>query len=214
MNIRPLPTRWFEVLVLKKDLGAALECLARTGAVQLQTRVESAAPETAVAVGEDEYDRLASRYRAWWPEPATPPPGTVVDPALKMREALSVVNDWAAEADGTIAGLQGAMRERDAFETLRRLLAVPEPDLPGLERFLDAGPRLASAVFLLAPGAQIPEDARDLVSARIVEDDAEFLLALGARGAVADLETALTAQKCSAVEIPRDMPRQREAARR
>jgi V/A-type H+-transporting ATPase subunit I len=212
VSIRPVPTRWFEVLVLKKDLGVVLECLAGTGAVQLQTRAESAAPQSAVAVGESEYDRLASRYHAWWPVPVAPPPDTVVDPAQKMQDALSVVNDWAAEADGTITDLQAAMRERDALATLNRLFSAPGADLPDLQSFLNAGPRLASAVILLTSDADMPEGARDLVTSRIADDDGEFLLVLGAPGAVAALETALATQKCRALEIPKDLPGEREAA--
>lgn len=214
MSIRPVPTRWFEVLVLKKDLGAVLECLAGTGAVQLQTRAENAAPEAAVAVGESEYDRLASRYHAWWPVPVAPPPDTVVDPAQKMKEALLVVNDWAAEADGTITELQAAMRERDALATLNRLFSISGADLPDLQRFLNAGPRLASAMFLLTTDADIPESARDLVTTRIADDEGEFLLALGEPGAVSALEATLSAQKCTVLEIPDDLPGEREAARR
>lgn len=213
MSIRPVPTRWFEVLVLKKDLEAVLECLAGTGAVQLQTRAENAAPEAAVAADESEYQRLASRYHGWWPAPAAPPPGTAVDPALKMQEALSVVTGWAADADGTIDELQAALRERDTLALLKRLFSIPGADLPDLQRFLNAGPRLASAVYLLIPDADLPEGARDLVTARIADDDGEFLLALGEPGAVAALETALLAQKCTAIEIPDQLPGERETAR-
>ncbi|MCG6858610.1 MAG: hypothetical protein LJE67_11155, partial [Salaquimonas sp.] len=115
MSIRPVATRWFEILVLKKDMNAALECLAGTGAVQLQTRTEAATAWEGVSEGSAEFDKLAARYRAWWPQPAKLGSSTITDPGERMAEALGVLHAWAREADGTIGKAQAEMHERDGL---------------------------------------------------------------------------------------------------
>ena len=36
MNLHPLSTRWFELATVHAELGSVMDCLSRTGAVELE----------------------------------------------------------------------------------------------------------------------------------------------------------------------------------
>ena len=65
MKMRSVPARWFEILTAREDLSLAVEALARTGNVELETRSETtrqaAMPELRDRM--EEYNRLARRYQ-------------------------------------------------------------------------------------------------------------------------------------------------------
>ena len=212
MSIRPVAARWFEILVLKKDRDKALECLAHTGAVQLQMRSEQVAGSAEIAAGESEYDRLAVRYQAWWPKPVAPPPSEIADPACHMELALSTLKTWAGQADETIDRLHTATRELEQLEALRSLLASRDADLPDLSRFLFAGPLLKGAMFRLPPAATAPDIAGNLATSLVADEEGDFLFVLGEPGAVASVEAELAAQSCRRMEIPAGLPHGRDAA--
>ena len=43
MSLRPEPARWFELLAARDDIAGALEALARTDSIELETRSETQA---------------------------------------------------------------------------------------------------------------------------------------------------------------------------
>ena len=69
MILRPATASWFELLTSREELGAALDCLAATGSVQLQaySRSESklALPDLRVTLAD--FETLARRYAHYWP---------------------------------------------------------------------------------------------------------------------------------------------------
>ena len=73
MSLRSATARWFELLTSREELGAALDCLARTRSVELQaySRAESRLPLGDLKRVLDEFESLARRFRPWWP-PAKP----------------------------------------------------------------------------------------------------------------------------------------------
>ena len=74
MALRPVAAKWFELLIARNELGAALQNLSATGAVELQAHSETSAttllPGLRAAV--DEYKRLTQRYREFWPPARAP----------------------------------------------------------------------------------------------------------------------------------------------
>ena len=69
MILRPSTASWFELLTAREELGAALDCLAATGSVQLQAHSQSesrlALPDLRVTLVE--FETLARRYAHYWP---------------------------------------------------------------------------------------------------------------------------------------------------
>lgn len=212
MSLRPVATRWFEVLVLKRDRDAALDCLARTGAVQLEARAIRVEPQAGMAAFVSEYDTLASRYRAWWPEPAFRPAGDSVSPGERVAQALTFLRSWAEEAGGTVERLEHNLQKRRDLETLRNLFMRQDTDTPDLAKFLAAGPRLKSRIFHLTQDAELPALPADVVSLELEDEGGDFLLAMGSPRSMDDLQAILSAQKCRTVDLPSWLPEEPVAA--
>ena len=70
--MRPLPTRWFEIVVARDDAFIALEALAGAGCAEIEWHpsVDSAGAARAAELLKDFAD-LARRYRPYWPAAAT-----------------------------------------------------------------------------------------------------------------------------------------------
>jgi len=121
--LRPLPARWFEVLVAHDDAARALEALATTGAVELELH---AGPRTTAPLAElkphlDAYAELRARYRPYWP-PAT---GAVHAgdgvPRVVLERALSSLHAWGEVADPVIQTLQSLEQELKELEIWQEL---------------------------------------------------------------------------------------------
>ncbi|MGZ8260335.1 MAG: hypothetical protein ACXWUL_07285, partial [Caldimonas sp.] len=153
--LRPRSARWFEILAARDDATLVLEALARTGAVELETRGSIGLPAAFADVLPllAQYAELAARHRAYWPSEKTCRPSAFPEPPRDaLQRSLAVVRGWAAECEPTIVALQ-----RD--ETERRELLLWQPLLATLaRRALDpallagAGPWLGVRLFVLPPG--------------------------------------------------------------
>ena len=77
MTLRPASANWFELLTSREELGAALDCLAATGSVQLQAHSQAeqrlALPDLRTILAD--YETLARRYGHYWPRAETCRPG-------------------------------------------------------------------------------------------------------------------------------------------
>ncbi|MGB5409674.1 MAG: hypothetical protein WBN43_23180, partial [Thiogranum sp.] len=73
MGLRPEAARWFELLTARADLTLALETLARTGSIELETHSDSRTRLNLPDLRDrmEEYNRLARRYHPYWPQPET-----------------------------------------------------------------------------------------------------------------------------------------------
>ena len=71
MSLRPVPARWFEVLVVRDDLGAALDVLARSSRVELEAHGAAQAPllDDAARALLEEFASLEERFGHYWPTP-------------------------------------------------------------------------------------------------------------------------------------------------
>ena len=156
MSLRSATARWFELLTSREELGAALDCLARTRSVELQaySRAESRLPLGDLKRVLDEFESLARRFRPWWP--AAKPCTVDAEHALldAPQAALGKLRTWATAAEPVVAELEALALERTEINTLERLSACAGPALPRLDRMASAGPVLASAIPLPEANAQ------------------------------------------------------------
>ena len=98
MSLRPSPANWFEVLVLRDDLTAAIDALARSSKVELQSHGESRTPLLMPECREMlvEFDELSQRYERYWPQACHDEPD-----APRLEDALRALIDVAeAEEQG------------------------------------------------------------------------------------------------------------------
>ena len=153
MSLRPTAAHWFELLTSREELGATLDCLARTHSVQLQaySQTESRLPLRDLRRVLDEYETLARRFRPWWPAAQLP------DRRRARPDRSAAGRAAAAAAVGRGRGTGGGRTrtvalERTALGALARLCAAARPALPRLDRLAGAGPLLASRIYALPPG--------------------------------------------------------------
>ena len=64
--LRPRACQWFELITSRDDLAAALQAVARAGAVELQTHRRPASPWVMADASQliERFDEMAKHYRA------------------------------------------------------------------------------------------------------------------------------------------------------
>jgi V/A-type H+-transporting ATPase subunit I len=207
VSLRPVPASWFELLVLREDLTVAIDVLAQSSRIELQSHGESSAtllmPECRELLGE--FDELEQRYRRYWPTPRRHEPDEHLEPHRTLVGALQRLRAWARDAHDLVARIESLGGERSDLGIVRSLLVDARP-LPDLALFGNAGPMLAASVFLLS-GDGWPESLPgSVIARRAVTPEHEFLFAVGLPTDIAALERQLGMQKARKVELPADLP--------
>ncbi len=215
MGIRPQAARWFELLTPREELTKALECLAETRAVELQTHSQ---PEHALELpglpkALDEFGELARRFSAWWPEGEVPPIEEALEPVAAMQEALRKLRAWAAEAEPLI--IEGEQLEVEAAQLaeLAEALQAPGMALPDLHKLAAAGPVLGVRLFRVPPKTA----PRSLPPSVIVQalpglEGVTHMLAVGPRAQLEGLDRQMAALKARQVQLPGWLPQDAAAA--
>jgi V/A-type H+/Na+-transporting ATPase subunit I len=216
MGIRPQAARWFELLAPREELTKALECLAETRAVELQTHSQ---PEHALELpglpnALAEYGELARRFGAWWPEGKVPPIEDALEPVSAMQDALARLRAWAADAEPLIA--EGEQLEVQAAQLAELAQALDAPDLrlPDLHALAAAGPVLAARFYRLPPKT-VPRSlpASVLTESLLSADGVPHLLAVGPQLQIENLDRQMAALKARRVVLPDWLPDTPAAAR-
>ena len=210
MSLRSATARWFELLTSREELGAALDCLARTRSVELQaySRAESRLPLGDLKRVLDDFESLARRFRPWWP--AALPCTVDAEHALldAPQAALGKLRTWATAAEPVVAELEALSLERTEIETLERLCAIAGPELPRLDRMASAGPVLASRIYVLPPGTPALSLPPALIHQLWTPQPGQetYLLAVGPGEDMGELDAALAARKVHRIALPADLP--------
>ncbi len=216
MGIRPQAARWFELLTPREELAKALECLAETRAVELQTHNQ---PEHALELpglpkALEEYGELARRFGAWWPDGEVPPIEEALEPVSAMRAALAALKAWARDASPLIE--EGEQLEVHAMQMaeLAQALEAPELNLPDLRRLAEAGPMLAARIYRLPPKtAPRALPASVLTDSFTSSDGVPHLLAVGLTDQLEGLDRQVTALKGRRLMLPDWLPNDPATAR-
>ncbi|MBL8326795.1 MAG: hypothetical protein JNJ89_17720 [Rubrivivax sp.] len=121
--IRPRPARWFELLVARDDTTLALEALAATGAVELETRPGTALPPSLAELPPllAHFDGLAQRYQAWWPSEGLVPSTFPESPLATLQRCLDHLQAWAAAAEPLIRRTQEVQAELAEVQRWQRV---------------------------------------------------------------------------------------------
>ena len=209
MSLRTRQAHWFELLTQRQELPRAVDCLARTDAVELETR---SAGETEPAVagleeGLEEYRQLQARYGDYFPPTRERRPDERPGvPEEVFREALKRVRAWADEADAAIQRLESIAAEDAELARVADFLAgLGEADLPIAALALE-GEAVVSAVFLLpesleAGMASLPPG---VMTRRVPGVEASYLLAVGPAEEVDDLYRRITRERGQRLQFPEE----------
>jgi len=210
--LRPRAARWFEVLAARDDATLVLEALARTGAVELESRAPTDLSATLgqVAPLVAQFTELAARYHAYWPASEACPPSAFPEaPEATMQRALGVIRAWAKGAEPLIRLQQRLQAERTDIVLWQRALPALAADALQPAQLANAGPWLRARLFVLPPGvapdAVLASDTGAALASRVELDGAWHLLVVGEPALLQALEQAVGAHKGHAHDVPDEL---------
>jgi V/A-type H+-transporting ATPase subunit I len=207
MSLRPAAANWFELLVLRDDLAPAIDALARSSRVELQSHGEASAPllmpECREMLGE--FDELRQHYARYWPSPLRHEADDRLEPHGMLADAMRRLRDWTADAREPVHRIETLTSEAGDLDILLSLLRDARP-LPDLSMFESAGPMLRASAFQLPDDEWPRELPGNVIIRRAVTADHHYLLAVGLPDDVAALERQLTMRKARALTIPAGLP--------
>jgi V/A-type H+-transporting ATPase subunit I len=207
MSLRPASANWFELLVMREDLAAAMTALAASRRVELQSHGEARAPMLMPECREllEDFEELERHYRHHWPPPAPDEDADRDEPYEMLDQALVRLRRWAGDAEAVVERIERLTERGNEQQLLLEMLRDAE-SLPDLEQFSRAGPMLESALFLLGTGEWPEAMPGALITQRVAVPAHRFLLAVGLPGDVVALEQQLHAQKARRLVLPTDLP--------
>jgi len=213
MSLRPVAAQWFELVTVHKELARVMECLSRTGAVELeaQSRGNERLLFPGIADELKRHQELARRYQNYWPAAAGGERRSepLSETLKSARERLAA---WAEKADPIIAALEQNAKEAADLERLRAALQSAGGDFPDLALLSHAGPKLAVRLLTLPPGV-LPREIPSLVLfKRWQTPEASFVLAVGRPRDIEEIEVQLAGLKGRAVPMPNWLPASRNDA--
>lgn len=207
MSLRPASANWFELLVMRDDLAAAMKVLAASRRVELQSHGEAKAPLRMPECREllEEFDELERRYRHHWPPPAPDEDGERGEPYRMLDDALARLRHWAHGAAGTVARIEQLTELGNEQQLLLDMLR-DAGSLPDLAQFSRAGPMLESGLFLLGAGEWPDAVPENVITQRVAIPERRFLRAIGLPEQMAALDQQLHARKARRLSLPADLP--------
>jgi V/A-type H+-transporting ATPase subunit I len=207
MSLRPASANWFELLVMREDLAAAMRVLASSRRVELQSHGEAKAPMLMPECREllEEFDELERVYRHHWPAPAPHEAEERDEPYNMLQRSLDRLRNWAADARDIVERLEHLTEQHNDQELLLEMLRDAE-SLPDLGQLSRAGPMLESGLFLLGSGEWPGTTPGTVITQRVVIPAHRFLMAVGLPDEMSELEHQLHAQRARRLSLPKDLP--------
>ena len=214
MTMRPVPARWFEVLVATEDLVKGVEALARAGDVELEVYSETTQRVSMPNLRDQfaDYDKLLRRYQQYWPKEYLRPSEAPARPDRRLADALARLAQWQQQAEPLIAELETLLGEQAELEVLQAFLSQMPNDDFDFTHAGEAGPALAVRLFVLPARARIQHLPPAVLSVRVLADNRIFLLVVGAAGVVDSLQRDMQALKGQVIMIPAWLCGKRDAA--
>ena len=204
MSMRPVPARWFEVLVATEDLVKAVETLAKTGDVELEVYSEITQRVSMPNLRDRfaSYDKLLRRYQDYWPKQslrASEQPGR---PEARLDAALEKLADWQDDADPVIDQLENLIREKADLVLIQDFFRHMPSDILDFSNIAGAGPTLNTRLFVLPLNAKIEHLPPAVLSIRVITEEHIFLLVVGKEDVIDAMQRDMVVQKGQVVTIP------------
>jgi V/A-type H+-transporting ATPase subunit I len=205
--LRPVPARWFELLVLREDLSAAMDVLARSSRIELESHGKPSAPLLMPEYLEllEEFDVLERRYGRFWPAARAHDPDEHVEPNVMLQSGMRRVRAWVRNARGLVDELEELAHQQAQLILLQSMIS-DAGQLPALGRFARSGPLLSTCLCVL-PGGEWPRSVPgSVITQRVTTQRHTFLLAVGLPADIAALGRQLGLMKARMVDLPPDLP--------
>lgn len=208
MTLRPISALWFELVTVHKDLATAIECLSRTGAVELEARGHASERLLLSDLDRqlDAHRELSKRYQTHWPPPASAGQRRSEEVLDTLSSAHQRLSAWSKEADPIIASIERRSQEAADLGQLREALTYAGADFPDLTLLAGAGPRLQARIILLPAGTTLREIEALVLFKSWQAPLANYVLAVGRQGDIGQLETELPGLKGRVIPLPGWLP--------
>jgi V/A-type H+-transporting ATPase subunit I len=207
MSLRPTPARWFELVTVHKELARVMECLSRTGAVELEARSRADRllfPEVEEALKAQR--ELARRYHTYWPAPAAVESRASEPLSETLKTALARLAAWTDSANPIIAELEQLSQETTDLAQLHAALSSAADGFPDLHLLAGAGPKLQVRLLTLPAGTMLREVPTLVLYKPWQTPEANYALLLGRPADIAEIEAQLPALKGRLVPLPAWLP--------
>lgn len=209
LHLRPTPAHWFEVFVPRDQTVYALEALATTGDVQLESDPRGHALRIQkVQVSLKSFERLRQRYQNELGSICADAPHLKGALEKSSGEALERLRCWLGRRLRTRRRQQRLERERRQLELLQECLHALECAPHLLERFANRTEFLFKGVFACPLGPSVEDDSKAAVDRRIRGERHEFVIVAAEPDARFDIEATYGA--CARLEIPSWLNQDRE----
>ena len=208
MSLRPIAAQWFELVTVHKELARVVECLSRTGAVELEARGRATDPLLFPGL-EDElkaHRELARHYQNYWPAPAAAVGRRPELLSETLKSARARLSEWAAAVDPIIAVSERLAREAADLEQLRAALQCTADSWPDLHLLAGAGPKLQVRLLVLPAGTLLRELPALVLFKPWQTPDGNYVLVVGRAADIAEIEAQLAGLKGRVVPLPAWLP--------
>jgi V/A-type H+-transporting ATPase subunit I len=214
MSIRPAAARWFELLTTREDLTLAVETLAKTGNIELETRsgTHKQVVLQDLRAPMEEYHRLARRYQPYWPDTELRPGTLPRTPASVMNAALQNLLAWEESALPLIQRFESLQSEHTDLELIATLLRELQNETLDFGLLAGAGNSVMARLFVIPPGKRIEQLPGTLLITRVATDRRDFVIAVGPAAELDALGKELAAINGRSLPLPRFLKGTREAA--
>jgi V/A-type H+-transporting ATPase subunit I len=176
------------MLTTRDDLTSALATLARTHRIELEAQsgkdVRFNIPD--LQQGMEEYNQLARRYQAYWPnvEPDTDvQPGS---PAKLVDRAVEKLRAWSKDAAGLVEKIESIEAETSDLELLGEMLAVQRDNVIDYSLLPGSGPVVSARIYVLPLRTALKTFPASLLLQRVPTAHHLFFIAVGTQQ---DLDT-------------------------
>jgi V/A-type H+-transporting ATPase subunit I len=208
MSLRPVPAKWFELVTVHDELARVMECLSRTGTVELEAR--SRATDRLLFPGLNEelksYHELARRYQHYWPPPAPAPERRAEELSETLKAARTRLAAWTELADPIITTIEKLSQNAADLEQLRAALQSAGDNFPDIHSLSRAGPKLQVRLFALPAGVLLRELPALLLVKPWQTPEASYVLAVGQAADIGDIEIQLPGLKGHTLPLPSWLP--------
>ncbi len=213
MSIRPVHTRWFELLTSHEELTDTLEALAHTGTIELELYDPSCLQLDLedLQLRVQEYTRLERYYKDFWPKPDTGMSPFSGSPGEILGKALSCLYDWEKQAQPKIQRLEIVKSRVKDMRLLQPLLNSETASQLDYQLLTTAGPALAARLFLLPSRSRLEGVPSSVLWQALPTAEHDYLLLVGATRDLDALTADLAVKKYTTIRIPPLPARQQDA---
>jgi len=207
--MRPHRASWFELLTSREELGGVLQCLARSGIVELETYSDISQPEWLPDMQEvlQQFRSLSDRYHRYWPDPAPAPEHHQRTDSDSGRQVVRSLLEWSVQAEPLVVDFQQLGAEQGLLQLLRQWLEnVPPGALPDMQLLHTAGPIMSVRLYVLPTGCWPETASPSLMLHKTESPKHNFLLTLGRKAQVEVLDQAIQGLKGRVVPLPDWLP--------